>query len=106
MSGVEETYVIRVKTRVSGVATAHKSLIFKGSFRHGASFSVRLSNVQTSNRKASFRASSCFEDLFLRRGKSQVGNMTTNIFSLLLEAKIQISELFTHSAEQRQLAEI
>ena len=41
MSGVEETYVIRVKTRVSGVATAHKSLIFKGSFRRGASFSVR-----------------------------------------------------------------
>ena len=59
-----------------------------------------------SNRKATLllgqrtaAAATGFEDLFLRRGKSQVGNMTTNIFSLLLEAKIQITELLKTSKE-------
>ena len=61
-----------------------------------------------SNRKATLllgqrtaAAATGFEDLFLRRGKSQVGNMTTNIFSLLLEAKIQITELFSEQRMKR-----
>ena len=69
-----------------------------------STFSGFLLAFKCSNRKAELlgqrtAAAAGFEDLFLRRGKSQVGNMTTNIFSLLLEAKIQITELFNSSKE-------
>lgn len=77
--------------KVSGLKAI--SLIFFFAFKR----SNRKATLLLGQRTAA--AATGFEDLFLRRGKSQVGNMTTNIFSLLLEAKIQITELLKTSKE-------